>query len=286
MPGVRNPIPIPTFGGKQLWADVYLNAGYRIQEQVYSGQHRLLDPYDLRLAMGSYDDCRAVFDEVRSQREVKTGSNEAVLMLHGIFRAKDAFFPMARRLRREGWDAWSINYPSTRRSLPEHAETLERLMDHLEGYDRVHFVTHSMGGLLARLLLSRNGAWRQRIDVGRLVMIATPNQGANLANLLRSNPVVKLIGGPSFEHLTTDGVDDIPPPDVPFGIVAGVKGDGAGFNPLLEGEDDMTVALSETFLEGAEDELFVKAIHTFVMSHPRTVEGTVHYLRTGSFGDA
>ncbi len=276
----------PTLGGKQLWADVFLHAGYRIQEQVYTSQCRLLGPNDRRWETGTYMECRNTFERMKSEHDLKHSSTEAVLLLHGIFRAKDAFGPMTRSLRTEGFQAWSVNYPSTRQSLADHAEGVERLLNSLEGIEKIHLVTHSMGGLLARLLLARNAEWRQRIEVQRLVMIATPNQGAEIADMLQPLAATALIGGPSMQDLTTESVRKMPKPDVPFGIVAGVKGDGAGFNPLLSGEDDMTVALEETFLDGAEDELFVKAIHTFVMSHPDVITGTIRYLRTGCFTEA
>jgi hypothetical protein len=73
-------------------------------------------------------------------------------------------------------------------------------------------------------------------------------------------------------------------PDIRFGTIAGVRGDGKGFNPLLPGDDDMTVSAQSAHLDGAEDHLVVPyGLHTFVMIHPAVITATQHYLRTGRF---
>ena len=106
-----------------------------------------------------------------------------MLLLHGIFRAKEAFRPMERALRAAGYAAVSVNYPSTRRPLEAHAEQISGLLDRAEGVDTVSFVGHSMGGLVSRVAVARGGPWQERIRVNRLVTIGTPNHGADLADL-------------------------------------------------------------------------------------------------------
>ena len=179
------------------------------------------------------------------------------------------------------------NTHATRQSLEDHADQVEQLLDRLEGARRVSFVTHSMGGIVARVLLSRQaGDWRERIDVNRLVMIATPNKGAELATRLDQLPAFRAFAGPSLTALRSERHDNIPKPSVPFGIVAGARGNGRGFNPLLPGEDDMTVTVDSTRLEGAEDFWVVNAVHTFIQVQPAVIEGTIRYLRTGRFSEA
>ncbi|TNE87010.1 MAG: hypothetical protein EP330_20590 [Deltaproteobacteria bacterium] len=275
--------PTPTLGGKQFWADLMVRGGYRIQENVYTGRCRLLGTMDEALAFGSYEECEAAFAKRAAHLDLTPNSEHLVLTLHGLFRAKDAMLPMLRALRKDGFEAETVNYPSTRRTLEQHAEQLEHLLDRVEGVSKVSFVTHSMGGVVARVLLARNGAWRKRLEVGRLVMIATPNKGAELVDLLGKTWAFQAIAGPGGTALDSERLPTIPVPDVPFGTVTGVRGDGAGYNPLIDGEDDMTVSMESTFLDGAEDELIVRAIHTFIMQHPLVVRSTVRYLRTGRF---
>ncbi len=278
-------VPWPTLGGKQFWADVFLYGGWRIQRNVQTGVHRLLDPRDVRYAMGDWDHCHTAFARIRSERAISLRSNHLVLLLHGYFRSKDSFGPMTRALRDVGYEAHGVNYPSTRQGLLDHAAQVAALLDRMQGIDTVSFVTHSMGGIVARVLLADEDApWRRRIAVHRLVTIATPHKGAELASRIRGLPAADAVVGPSMAQITPEQARAIPVPRVRFGCVAGVRGDGRGFNPLLPGEDDMTVTLDSALLEGAEDTLIVRnGLHTFIMVHPTVVRGTARYLRTGSF---
>ena len=138
-----NPIPFFTFGGKQLWADEFICAGHRIQQNVVSGHHRLLDPDDVRLAWGTWDQCKERFDRLKEAKDLRVPSRHLVLLLHGVFRSKDSFGPMTRALRRAGYDAEPVNYPSTRRDLASHAAQIARILERSEGVDKVSFVCHS-----------------------------------------------------------------------------------------------------------------------------------------------
>jgi pimeloyl-ACP methyl ester carboxylesterase len=278
--------PLPTLGGKQLWGDVALYAGYRIQRNVWTGHHRLLSPHDLRLAVGDFDACHDALDRVVARTGARPASPHLVLLLHGMFRSKDSFGPMVRALRAAGYEAHAINYPSTRQSLQDHADQVETLLEHVRDADTVSFVTHSMGGIVARVLLSRlDRPWRQRLRVNRLVTIGTPNRGAEVVTRLEQlpAPIVEAIGGPALHQLRPSAARVIPRPTVPFGIIAGARGDPRGYNPLLAGDDDMTVRVEEALLDGAEDTLVVPVVHTVLMIHPTVVRATLSYLETGRF---
>ncbi len=277
--------PMPTLGGKQLWGDVHVHCGYRIQRHVWTRHHRLLDPADVRLAFGTYEHCGDTLDRLCAQRDLRVQSRHLVLLLHGIFRSKDAWGPMVRALRADGYEAHAINYPSTRQSLEEHAEQVSELLSRARDVDTVSFVTHSMGGIVARVLLARQDEWRRRVAVNRLVMIATPNQGAEMATRLDDVTPLRLITGPALSQIRSDVASRLPVPDVRFGIVAGARGDGRGYNPLLPGDDDMTVSVASTVLEGAEDTLTVAAVHTFILIHPEVIRATLRFLRTGRFAE-
>ena len=131
--------PFPTWGGKQLWGDVFLFAGYRIQEHYRSGRCRLLDPSDIRLAGGTYDDCHEAFAEIQQHRPLARTSRHLVLLLHGLFRSKDVFSNMRYALRRGGYESEVVNYPSTRRTLKEHASQISTIIERSEDIDTVSF---------------------------------------------------------------------------------------------------------------------------------------------------
>ena len=274
-------VPLPTLGGKQWWADEFVHQRFRIQRNLLTGHHRLLDPRNLRLAAGSWEACLAVFDAL--DPTPRRASDHAVVLLHGIFRAKEVWNPMVRALQAAGYEPEPVNYPSTMATIEDHAEQIERLLGRLRGAKTVSFVCHSMGGLVAREVLARKAAWRNHLRVHRLVMIATPNHGAEMADRLVPLWAYRTFAGPAGLQLTTEYVAELGLPDVPFGIVAGARGDGIGFNPLLPGDNDATVTLDSTHLDGAEDTYVLPALHTFIMQDPRVIEATLRYLATGRF---
>lgn len=276
-------LPTPTMGGTQLWRDSHVFAGWRIQENVLTEQSRLLDPEDFRRAWGSYEQVKARLDELKKLENIQPSSKHLVLLVHGILRSTGTFSGLEKSLIEAGFDAVAISYPSSRSTIEEHADGLARLLDRQEGTATVSFVTHSMGGLVVRHLLSRDGAWQRRIAVHRVVLIAPPNQGSAIARLLKDVPAYRLLYGGAGQQLTPAEASNIPKLEHPFAIVAGGTGDGEGYNPLLPGDDDGTVALSETRLEGAVDFLVVPEIHAVISNHQDTIRATVNFLKRGKF---
>jgi pimeloyl-ACP methyl ester carboxylesterase len=283
-------LPLPTLGGKQLWADVFVYGGWRIQQQVWTGHHRLLDRADVRHGWGTFTQCLEAFDRARARHAIVVHGDHLVLLLHGIFRAKDAFRPMRRALRSAGFEAEAVNYPSTRRSLDDHARQVTTLLDRVAAYtdqfERVSLVGHSMGGIVARLVFAHPGQWAKRLAIGRLVTIGTPHHAAILIDRFKDLRSFDVVAGPAGRELAPDAFPDLPAPTCRFGVVAGARGDGKGWNPGLPGDDDMTVSLESALLEGAEDTLIVKGVHTFLMQRPDVVAAVVAYLRTGKFARA
>ncbi len=277
----RSNLPFPTLGGMQFWADFWVRAGWRIQENAISGHCRLLDPSDVRLAWGSFDECRAAFGELKERRTIPRPGPRRVLLLHGLIRSRGSMQTLAAALTADGWATETVAYPSTQRSIEEHAARLGRLLDGLEGAEEVSFVTHSLGALVVRAALARGGAWTSRIRLHRVVMLAPPNRGSVLAERLHGFPPYRLFTGPAGQDVVPEGIRDLPPPPCPFGIIAGrSRGDG---NPLIPGPDDGLVGVEETRLDGAEDFLLLDAGHTFIMEKPEVTDAVIHYLSTGRF---
>lgn len=276
-------IPAPTLGGNQVWADGYVHAGWRVQQNVLTGHWRLLDPKNIRRAWGNYDDCRTAFDTVRDAGGLKPVSPHMVMIIHGISPRPMSLAHLQSAIGDAGYDAIAISYPSTRDRIENHALPIEQLLDRSTGTTRISFVTHSMGGLVLRHLLSRDGAWKRRIRIGRIVQIAPPNRGAAAADMLSGLPPYRWIFGRSGQQLTPAAAADIPRLNHRFAVIAGGKGDGEGFNPLLPGDDDGTVRVAETNLPGMADFLLIDDHHTGLLGNPKTYRATVHYLVHGAF---
>ena len=278
-------VAFPTFGGLQVWADVHWFADWRIQENVLTGHARLLDPTGTRRAWGSLSACRAQLERERAASKLAPASDDLVVLLHGLFRTRASLSRLDAALRADGYAVAAVNYPSTRRSIAEHADGLERLLDGLEEVRRVSFVTHSLGGLVARATLARDAAWRRRTEVGRLVMIAPPSHGSSFADALADFLPFRLLAGRGGQSIAHEA-RAIPLPTCPFGVIAARTPANRGLNPFIEGADDGIVGVEEARLAEADDFLVVTGLHSFVMGAEDVVQATRRFFRTGSFACA
>ncbi len=274
-------LAMPTLGGVQFWRDEKIAGGWRLQCHVWTHHCRLLDRNNVRRAWGSFAGCDNAMWPIRtppSQRGM-------VLLVHGIARGPGTFGNLPQRLREQGFDAVAISYPSTRGSLESHANQIKRIIRRMPYGRKVSFVTHSMGALVVREMNTGNQHWRQGMHVGRIVMIAPPNQGSAVAEFLKDNLLYRLLYGKAGQALVPSHVTKLAVPDVPFAIIAGGKGDGKGYNPWLPGDDDGTVSVEESQWAGAADSLVLPGLHGFIAKSDAVVPPVVAFLATGRFGD-
>lgn len=275
-------IEVPTLGGTQVWQDTYVHAGWRIQENLLTKHSRLLDPDDTRMAWGNEHDCKSEFDRLRASRKIRPVSKHLVVLVHGIARSTGTFSKMKQSLTDAGFDAVAVSYPSTRATIEEHATAMRRLLARLDGTETISFVTHSMGGIVLRYLLTNSREWRKAVSIGRVVMIAPPNQGSAVARFLKDVPFYRAMYGKSGQQLVPGITKTIPiPQNIDLLIIAGGKNDGNGFNPFLEGDDDGTVKVTETMLDDEKRPFIVQDIHGTISNHARTIEATLNFLKSG-----
>lgn len=275
--------PISTFGGKQFWGDVFLQRGWRIQENVLTGHFRLLDPDDVRRAWGTYEGCRVAFEEARVREGIRPRSDRVVVLLHGLGRSKDSFSGLRRALEDDGYEVADINYPSTRRTLRKHAEAIATVLGRLEGARTVSFVTHSLGGIVVRDLLSLERPWQESVKLERVIMLAPPSRGSAIAEELKDWLPYRIATGDVGQVLTPEGVARLPLPPCEFGIIAGTLGSAQKLNPLLDGDNDGIVTVEEARLPGAADFLVIGSSHTFLMQNHACIDATRRFLSTGRF---
>lgn len=264
----------------QLWEDHQVYAGWRVQQHVILGSCRLLDDENATRARGRRGDCSAALQAARREAGIAPAGRHLVILVHGMGRSTFLFRDMQSALRAAGYEAVAISYPSLTRDIAGHADQIERLLERAGDIEQVSFVTHSLGGLVVREVLGRDGAWRDRLALGRVVMLAPPNQGSALAEALAPLPPYHWIGGPSAGEIAAGGPFAPLPEDVEVAVVAGGTG-GWGFNPLLPGDDDGIVAVAETDLAGVRDRLTVRALHTVIAAAPQTIVATLNFLEHG-----
>jgi len=120
----------------------------------------------------------------------------------------------------------------------------------------------------------------------RMVMLAPPNQGSQLAAAVADNGLFTMIDGTPGQELGTDWAaikDRLATPPFPFGVIAGGRGDERGYNPVLPGDDDGVVTVAGTHLAGEADFLLLPVLHSFLMKDPRAMEATLRFLEKGRF---
>ena len=248
--------------GTQLWADIRWRNDWRVQCRWGETTARLIDPSGRVVRRGALEQCERALDMAIPHFEAQ----HLVVLLHGLGRTRRSLARMDAALERAGFTTARLDYPSTRGPIEKHAATVAELLDRVS-VRRLSFVSHSLGGLVVRQLLSHRGSWRAAVT--RIVMIAPPNQGASLAASLDKGGVMHRILGPSYRQIATGFAAQLPVPDVPFAVFSG---DAAG----LPG--DGLITIEETRLEGMSEHHVVPAIHTFLMNHKTVIQGTVSFL--------
>jgi pimeloyl-ACP methyl ester carboxylesterase len=278
-------IPNKTLGGDQFWCDEFIHGRWRIQRNVFSNHYRLLDGVDVRRAFGTYEVCLAEFEKLRDSESIPELHPEMVVLLHGLGRSRDTMESLGKKLHEQGnFEIVNFTYPSTRGTVSEHADSLEKVLAHFKEAKKIHFVAHSLGNIVVRHWMNDQLVQRGKLDprIGRFVMLGPPNQGASLAEQLRGNPVFGLFLGKSGRQLgeqwnTLDNKLCIPPCE--FGILAGNQ----SVNPLIPGENDLCVAVEETKLPGACDFRVLPLNHSTLRTNGTVHSFTCHFLQHGCF---
>ncbi|WP_327210522.1 esterase/lipase family protein [Rhizobium leguminosarum] len=208
---------------------------------------------------------------------------DGVVLLHGIMRTSRSMAGLARHLRKAGYEVYNIDYPSSRHTLPELAGIVgPSVAKFAASVDRVHFVGFSMGGLLVRTILA---AGRPK-NLGRVVMIGTPNGGSEVADLLRDFKPYRKIFGPAGRQLVTDQAafsHIFADPDFEVGVIAGSVRSGPISSRLFKAPNDGKVSVASTVLPNCADHIVLARNHTFLSICRRGWVETEAFLRSGKF---
>jgi pimeloyl-ACP methyl ester carboxylesterase len=212
---------------------------------------------------------------------------DGVVLLHGIAVGAWTLKKLERALQRRGFATLNLGYASRRKPLDALAEDIHpqvaAFADGLDG--SVHFVGHSMGGLLARCYVAKYRPGR----LGRVVMLGTPNGGSEIVDLLHQLAVYRWIFGPAGLQLTTqpdEALASLPPLDYPVGIVAGNVSLYPSSLFLVPRPNDGRVSVASSKLADMADHVVVRASHAGLTRHPIAIDQTIAFLRAGRFIEA
>lgn len=207
------------------------------------------------------------------------GVQETVVLTHGIYLHGVAMLPLARHLRRQGFHTVVYSYHSLRQTPAESARTLKTLVDRLDSA-AVHYLAHSLGGLVIRHLMAR---FHECLPAGRTVTLGTPHQPSLTARGLKRRRFGFILGRSVEQGL----LGDAPPwpPGRELGSIAGTLDVGIG--QVLAGglpkPSDGTVAVIETRIEGMNDHICLPVNHTSMLFSTACAIQAEAFFRSGCF---
>lgn len=215
-------------------------------------------------------------------------AREHVILLHGLCRTSKVMNRMADALTRAGYVVHNLDYPSRTEPITQLAEDAigpALAACHAQGAEKIHFVTHSLGGILVRSYFARHAP---DATLGRVVMLGPPNQGSEVVDRLRDWWLFKKLNGPAGQELGTDA-DSTPnrlgPANFLVGVIAGRRSiNWINSYVMIPGPDDGKVSVEHTKLTGMADHIVLPATHPFLPGNRAAIAATITFLQTGRFG--
>lgn len=220
----------------------------------------------------------------------KRVDKEGVVLLHGLCRTPASMKKMQQALEAEGYAVHVPGYASRKHNIDTlSTQVIPTAMQSpaLAGCARIHFVTHSLGGILVRNYFTRYPDERTKLKLGRVVMLAPPNQGSEVTDCIKHWPLYRWLNGPAGMELGTDANSQpkrLGPANFELGIITGnLTINWINSFLMIPGPDDGKVSVKSAQLEGMKDFLLLPTSHPFVMKNGHVIREVKQFLSEGQF---
>jgi pimeloyl-ACP methyl ester carboxylesterase len=189
-----------------------------------------------------------------------------------------------RRLEREyGMRVSLFSYPSVRGTLDENAAALAAFIRE-QNVDVAHIAGHSLGGVLAL----RMHANHPHLLPGRVICLGSPLTGSRAANYLNALEWAEEIIGRSVPDAMINQTANEWAAEVAeirdIGVIAGNV--SLGFGRLVanfDEDNDGTIGVSETRLDGARDHLVMPVSHKGMLVSADVADQAAAFIKRGEF---
>ncbi len=206
-----------------------------------------------------------------SAKEVST-----IILLQGMGRGRASLWLLDTRLQHAGYRTLNFPYSASRNSIDGLGEQLCAFIRENIKTGHYHLVAHSLGNVILRAAFR----FGYPPGLGRIVMLAPPNEPADLARALQDNQIYQWFMGASGQQLASEAFyAQLPVPDVPFGIIAGDRGQSF----ILKQPNDGVITVENTKLEGMTDWVVVPQSHNFIMNSRVVADLCISFIETGAF---
>ncbi len=204
---------------------------------------------------------------------------ENVVFIHGLWMVGVDMALLRKRVRRCGFKVHQFSYSTIRKSPRDSAIQLQAYIQQFDVNQPLHFVAHSLGGLVVRHLFHLYPKQRS----GNVLTLGTPHAGSQAAEQVMHSLWGRLILGKSVQQGLLGDVPEWSAGN-PIGVIAGVGRMGIGrLLPHFSGENDGTIGVTETELAGAADHLIMACSHIGLIYNKAVTEQVCYFLKQGHF---
>lgn len=218
-----------------------------------------------------------------AQAAKSKNNDDYVVILHGIARSNKHMQKLATYLQKDGFEVINLSYPSTTYPIEELTEIINKdILAQATENKKIHFIGYSMGGLMVRALIHKY----HYKNLGKVVQLAPPNQGSEVADFVKNFWPYKKIFGPAGQQLVTNQTavkhlfGEV---NYELGIIAGNATIDPISSAIIPGENDGKVAVERTKVEGMKDHIVISASHTLFPSNKTVQKQTLFFLKNGNF---